>query len=158
LNINRFIKYLFILLSLSMLSSCLAKNENSKQRNSLNSVILRLQWHVQAQFAGYYVALDKGFYNEEGLDVKIEEGGYGRNALLNVSEGVEEFGVKYMSDLVSSGDSSLLSLANILKDSGLLLISKKEKGIQSLADFPGHSISFWFIGNEYQYFSLPTAE
>ena len=40
-----------------------------------NTVTLQLQWVTQAQFAGYYVALDKGFYDEEGLEVTILAGG-----------------------------------------------------------------------------------
>ena len=43
--------------------------------NAADEVKLQLQWVTQAQFAGYYVALDKGFYKDEGLDVTILPGG-----------------------------------------------------------------------------------
>lgn len=117
------------------------------------SIVLRLQWHIQTQFAGYYVALAKGFYSDEGLEVKIEQGGYGKNSISTVEAGIEEFGTKWMADLVAS-DGDFISLANILKDNGLLLISKKEKGIESIDDFINNKVSTWFIGNEFQLFSL----
>ncbi len=45
------------------------------QAAAADKVVLQLKWVTQAQFAGYYVAKDKGFYEEEGLDVEIKPGG-----------------------------------------------------------------------------------
>lgn len=118
-----------------------------------DKVTIRLQWHIQSQFAGYYVALDKGFYDEAGLQVKIEQGGYGKNALSTVKEGLEQFGTKWTADLIAAGD-DYISLANIVKDNGLLLISKKTKNIKDINDFKNKKISIWMIGNEYQLFVL----
>lgn len=120
----------------------------------VRDVTLRLQWTTQTQFAGYYVALKKGFYNEAGLRVSIEPGGYGQNPNQTVAAGLEEFGTKWPADLVASQDESLVSLANIVKDNGLNLISRKEKGIVSVEDFRGKKVAIWFIGNEYQLFAL----
>lgn len=128
------------------------QNGNSKNKD-LTKITLRLQWHIQTQFAGYYVALDKGFYQKEGLKVKIKEGGYGKNNQITVKNGVEEFGTKWMADLIASKE-DFISLANILKDNGLLLISKKEKNITKISDFKNKRISIWFIGNEFQLYSL----
>ena len=130
---------------------------NNKKRTTdlseLTPITLRLQWHTQTQFAGYFVALKKGFYQDVGLAVNIEQGGYGKNCIDTVKEGLEEFGTKWMADLVVA-DASLISLANIVKDNGLMLVSKKEKGINTIEDFKGNKVSIWFIGNEFQLFAL----
>ena len=131
-----------------------ASVNDAKQRDTLIPVTLRLQWHIQTQFAGYYTASAKGFYEKEGLNVTIEQGGYGKNCLETVGEGLEEFGTKWMADLLEADDGTLISLANIVKDNGLLLITKKADGIRNIADFRGKRISIWFIGNEYQLFAL----
>jgi len=124
-----------------------------KESPENRKITIRLQWHTQAQFAGYYTAFEKGFYREKGLDVKIEEGGYGKNALTSVKAGIEEFGTKWTADLVAAGE-KYISLANIVKDNGLLLIAKKDKGLDSIEKFKGKNISIWIIGNEYQLFVL----
>ncbi len=129
------------------------KEEEATDLSEFKQITLRLQWHTQTQFAGYYVALSKGFYEEVGLAVNIEQGGYGKNCINTVKEGIEEFGTKWMADLTIS-DNSLISLANIVKDNGLMLISKKDKNISSISDFYGKKVSIWFIGNEYQLFAL----
>jgi len=127
--------------------------KQSTENLEVTEITLRLQWHIQTQFAGYFVALKKGYYDDLNLKVNIKEGGYGKNPLFTVKEGLEEFGTKWMTDL-AIGDSSLISLANIVKDNGLFMVSKKDKNIQSVDDFKGKKISIWFIGNEYQLFAL----
>ncbi len=119
----------------------------------LRPVTLRLQWLIQTQFAGYYVALEKGYYKEAGLDVRIEEGSYGKNNLATVSEGLEEFGTKWIFDLMPQAE-RIVILANIMKDNGLLFVSKNNSGIRSVRDFAGRRVSVWFIGNEYQLFAM----
>ncbi len=141
---------LFILLTLYLVNEL---GNRSADESELIEVTLRLQWHTQTQFAGYYVAQKKGFYSESGLKVNIKQGGYGENGILTVQEGLEQFGTKWMADLIAA-DSSLISLANIVKDNGLQIISKKEKNINSVNDFRGKRVSIWFIGNEYQLFAL----
>lgn len=116
-------------------------------------VTLRLQWLPQTQFAGYYVAREKGFYREVGLDVNIEEGAYGKNNLATVADGIEEFGTKWLLDLMPEIGRIKL-LANICKENGLLFVSRRSSGIRRVEDFPGHRVSVWFTGNEFQLFTL----
>lgn len=143
---------LLVLLILMIVGFFVFKVDNKRVEENDN-ITLRLQWHIQTQFAGYYVALEKGFYNDVGLNVAIKEGGYGKNALTTVKAGIEEFGTKWTADLVAEGD-EYISLANIVKDNGLVLISKKEKNITDVHDFKNKKVSIWFIGNEYQLFVL----
>jgi NitT/TauT family transport system substrate-binding protein len=124
---------------------------NNKQE--VKEVTLRLKWIPQAQFAGYYVALDKGYYKDEGLLVNIEPGIYGKNPLETVKNGVEEFGVQWASDLVAEGK-HFISLANIVKDNGFVLISKKSKNIKNVSDFKNRKVATWFIGHEHEVYAL----
>lgn len=125
----------------------------SQKKEPLNKVVLRLKWITQAQFAGYYVAHYKGYYEDEGLDVEIKPGEYGKNPLKTVKNEVEEFGVQWASDLVAEG-THFISLANIVKDNGFVLISKKEKGIKTVSEFKGRKLATWYIGHEYQLYAL----
>jgi len=85
-----------------------------------HKVTVRLRWTTQTQFAGYFVALDKGFYEDENLIVDIKEGIYGANPLKTVENEIEEFGIQWPSDLITAGN-QFISLANIVH--GLLDMS-----------------------------------
>jgi len=127
--------------------------ERISEIKKLTPVTVRLQWHIQTQFAGYYVALEKGFYRDEGLDMSIKEGGYGKNCIVTVKNGLEEFGTKWTADLFAEGN-EFISIANIVKNNGLLLVSKRKKNIKTIPDLVGKKVSIWFIGNEYQLYTL----
>ncbi len=147
-------KIFFVILSAMLfciLLSCGRPRETEEIKK--DHVVLRLQWKIQCQFAGYYTALEKGFYNESGLDVIIEEGGYGQNNISSIRNGLEQFGTKWMADLIAEGG-EFISLANIMKSNGITLVSKKDKGINEVRDFAGKKLSTWFIGSEYQLYAL----
>lgn len=147
-------KNLFISVLSLVLIFFFACSESSIEENDiLDEITIRLQWKIQSQFAGYYIALDRGFYEEVGLSVKIEEGGYGQNNIITVQHGLEEFGTKWMADLIGE-QADLISIANIVKSNGLILVSKKQNNIKKINDFIGKRVSVWFIGNEYQLFAL----
>ena len=61
--------------------------------SALDKVSLQLKWKHQFQFAGYYMALEKGFYRDAGLDVEIREGGPGIDAAKDLEDGKADFGV-----------------------------------------------------------------
>lgn len=142
---------LFLVTCLSLVLACSRQEDVSTAR--LYPVTLRLQWLLQTQFAGYYVAREKGYYREVGLDVRFKEGGYGKNSLASVSEGIEEFGIRWIFDLMPQLDKVII-LANILKDTGLFFVAKKGSGISSVRDFAGRKVSIWFTGNEYQLYLM----
>ncbi len=147
-------RYVILVLFFFLLLASILLLENFSDKNLIKKeVTVRLKWITQAQFAGYFVALEKGFYEEENLIVSINEGVYGKNPLKTVKNEVEEFGVLWASDIVGDSE-NFISLANILKDNGFLLISKKNKGIDSISKFKNKKISTWFIGHEYQLKSL----
>ena len=90
-------------------------------------VSIQLKWLPQAQFMGYYVAKAKGYYDEVGLNVNIVSGGGDIGETTAVNNGTVDFGVTWVSNLISanSGGMDLLEIAQIYQRSGLVLVYKK---------------------------------
>lgn len=94
-----------------------------------SSVSIQLKWLPQAQFMGYYVALDKGYYKDVGLDVKIVPGGGDISETTAVYSGQVDFGVTWVSNLIAAnaGGMDLLEVAQVYQRSGLVLVYKYAK-------------------------------
>ncbi len=92
-------------------------------------VSIQLKWLPQAQFMGYYVALDKGYYEEAGLTVNIVSGGGDIGETTAVNNGTVDFGVTWVSNLIAAdaGGMDLLEVAQIYQRSGLVLVYKLEQ-------------------------------
>ena len=120
-----------------------------------NSVSLQLQWVTQAQFAGYYVALDKGFYEAEGLDVTILAGGPDIAPPQVLAGGGADAMLNWMPSALSAREKGLpvVNIAQPFKRSGLMLTCWKDTGITKVEDFRGKTIGVWFFGNEYPFLS-----
>ncbi len=122
----------------------------------LDKVVLALQWHTQCQFAGYYVALEKGFYKQEGIELTITPGATDVNPIHLVAAGVADFGTKWLADFISARDKGapLISIAQVLQSNGLILIAKADSGIRTPQDLMGRKVSIWLFGNEVQFYTL----
>ena len=120
-----------------------------------DDVTLQLKWVTQAQFAGYYVAKDKGFYDEEGLNVTIKAGGPDIAPAQVVAGGGADVVIDWMPSALAAREKglSLVNIAQPFKSSGMMLTCLKETGITSPADFPGRTLGVWFYGNEYPFLS-----
>ena len=120
-----------------------------------NTVKLQLQWVTQAQFAGYYVALDNGYYEEEGLDVTILPGGPDIAPPQVLAGGGADVMLNWMPSALAAREKGLpvVNIAQPFKTSGLMLTCWKDTGIESVEDFRGKTIGDWFFGNEYQFLS-----
>lgn len=125
-----------------------------------NSVKLQLQWVTQAQFAGYYVALDKGFYKDEGLDVTILPGGPDVAPPQVLAGGGADVMLNWMPSALAAREKGLpvVNIAQPFKTSGLMLTCWKDTGIKSPQDFRGKTIGVWFFGNEYPFLSWMSKE
>lgn len=90
-------------------------------------VSIQLKWLPQAQFMGYYVAKDKGYYDEVGLNVTITPGGGDIGETTAVNNGTVDFGVTWVSNLINAnaGGMDLVDIAQIYQRSGLVLVYKK---------------------------------
>lgn len=120
-----------------------------------NDVKLQLQWVTQAQFAGYYVALDEGFYEEEGLNVTILPGGPDIAPPQVLAGGGADVMLNWMPSALAAREKGLpvVNIAQPFKTSGLMLTCWKDSGVTSVEDFKGKTIGVWFYGNEYPFLS-----
>jgi NitT/TauT family transport system substrate-binding protein len=123
-------------------------------------VSLQLHWVTQAQFAGYYVALDKGWYREEGIDLTIHPGGPDLAPVDLVASGMHTFGISLLADLsvaIQQGH-PVVSIGQIQQANGLLLIARKSSGIREPKDFVGKRIGIWLGNWETQFNALVAQE
>lgn len=94
-----------------------------------SDVSVQLKWLPQAQFMGYYVALDKGYYESVGLNVTVVPGGGDIGETTAVYTGQVDFGVTWVSNLIAAnaGGMNLTEVAQVYQRSGLVLVYKTEK-------------------------------
>lgn len=120
------------------------------------TVKLQLKWVPQAQFAGYFLAQDKGYYDAEGLKVEILPGGPDIVPEQQVAGGSADIGVDWVASLLTSQEQEmpLVQIAQIFQKSGLVLVSKKEAGINTPADLKGKKVGNWMGGNEFELLAL----
>lgn len=123
--------------------------------SAMDEVTLQLKWVTQAQFAGYYVALDKGYYKDENLDVTINAGGPDIAPPQVLAGGGADVIIEWMPAALASRERGLplVNIAQPFKSSGMMLTCDAASGITSPADFPGHTLGVWFFGNEYPFLS-----
>lgn len=120
-----------------------------------DEVTLQLKWVTQAQFAGYYVAQDKGFYEDADLDVTINPGGPDVAPPQVIAGGGADVIIDWMPSALASREKGvpLVNIAQPFAKSGMMLTCLKETGVQSPEDFPGRTLGVWFFGNEYPFLS-----
>ena len=118
-------------------------------------VTLQLKWVTQAQFAGYYVAKEKGFYDAAGLDVTINPGGPDIAPPQVIAGGGADVIIDWMPSALASREKGvpLVNIAQPFKRSGMMLTCRKETGIAAPADLRGRTLGVWFYGNEYPFLS-----
>jgi NitT/TauT family transport system substrate-binding protein len=115
------------------------------QETGLARVSFIPQWLPQAQFAGYYVAYEKGFYRQHHLDVKILEGGPDWPASELLAQGRVDFGTMFLTTGIEkrAQGSKLVNLAQIVQRSALMLVAKKSSGILKPQDINGKRVGLW---------------
>ncbi|MEM7461450.1 MAG: ABC transporter substrate-binding protein, partial [Pseudomonadota bacterium] len=123
--------------------------------SAADEVTLQLKWVAQAQFAGYFVAKDKGFYEEVGLDVEIKPGGPDIAPEQVIAGGGADVIVDWMGGALAAREKGvgLVNIAQPFKKAGMQLVCPKDGPIQSEADFKGHTLGVWFFGNEYPFYA-----
>ncbi|MCW1933594.1 ABC transporter substrate-binding protein [Pararhodobacter zhoushanensis] len=140
-------------LVLAGVTSALALVGGMAQAN--DEVTLQLKWVTQAQFAGYYVALENGYYTEEGLDVTIRPGGPDIAPVQVLMGGGADVMVDWMPSALAAREQGapVVNIAQPFVRSGMMLTCLAESGITSPEDFPGRTLGVWFFGNEYPFLS-----
>ncbi|MBX2878748.1 MAG: ABC transporter substrate-binding protein [Granulosicoccus sp.] len=120
-----------------------------------DDLTLQLKWVTQGQFAGYYVAKDKGYYEEVDLDVTINPGGPDIAPPQVIAGGGADVIIDWMPSALASREKGvpLVNIAQPFKRSGMMLTCLKETGITQPEDFKGRTLGVWFFGNEYPFLS-----
>lgn len=121
----------------------------------LTPVSLQLQWVAQAQFAGYYAAVDQGFYEEEGLDVSIAEGSPDIVPQDVLAAGDVDYAISWVPKVLGSIEqgAAITDVAQIFERSATTQISFKDKDITTPADLKGKNVGSWGFGNEWELFA-----
>ncbi len=123
--------------------------------HAMDDVTLQLKWVTQGQFAGYYVALDNGYYEEEGLNVTIRPGGPDIAPPQVIAGGGADVIVEWMPAALAAREQglALVNIAQPFVRSGMMLTCLADTGITEPEDFRGRTLGVWFFGNEYPFLS-----
>ncbi len=121
--------------------------------HAADKVTIQLKWVAQAQFAGYFVAQDKGFYKEAGLDVTIKPGGPDIAPEQGFAAGGADVIVDWVTAALAAREKGvdLTNIAQTFQREGLELTCLKASGVKSPKDFGGRTLGVWFYGNEYPF-------
>ncbi len=124
----------------------------SDECEELEEVRVQLQWVAQSQFAGYFVADDLGFYEDECLDVEILEGAVEIVPQTVLATGGAEFGLAWVPKALVSREqgADIVNIAQVFERSGTLEVSFADSGIESPEDWAGKTVGNWGFGNEYE--------
>ena len=120
-----------------------------------DDLTLQLKWVTQAQFAGYYVALENGYYEDEDLDVTIKPGGPDIAPTQVLAGGGADVTVEWMPAALAAREKGLpmVNIAQPFKSSGMMLTCRKDAGVATTDDFAGKTLGVWFFGNEFPFLS-----
>ncbi|GAB2474825.1 ABC transporter substrate-binding protein [Xylanimonas ulmi] len=138
------------------LTGCASTSSASNTDDAdLTPVTLQLQWVAQAQFAGYYAALDQGYYADEGLDVTIQEAGTDTVPIDVLAAGDADYAISWVPKVLGSIEqgTDVTDVAQIFERSGTLQISFAGAGITTPADLAGKKVGSWGYGNEWELFA-----
>ncbi|HCX64732.1 MAG TPA: ABC transporter substrate-binding protein [Eubacteriaceae bacterium] len=123
-----------------------ACSDSSPQEGSLEETTVILDWTPNTNHTGLYVALEKGYYEEEGLDVEIIPPSEGSSTTL-IATGQGDFGVTYQEDvtyaLTSEDPLPVTAIAAIIQENTSGFASRKSAGIESVSDFEGKAYGGW---------------
>ncbi len=134
------------------------ESETTGADGELTPVTLQLQWFAQGQFAGYYAAVDQGFYEAAGLDVTIAEGGADIVPQTVLADGAADFAIAWVPKALASREQGAMitDVAQIFQRSGTLQVSFADAGIDSVEDLAGKNVGSWGFGNEFELFAALT--
>lgn len=124
----------------------------------LTDVTLQLKWVTQGQFAGYYAALEQGYYEDEGLNVTIRPGGPDIVPEQVVLGGQAEFGINWLDNTLATRDQggTIVNIAQVFARSGMTELTWADSGLEEITDLRGKKVGVWLGGNEHKLFAALT--
>jgi NitT/TauT family transport system substrate-binding protein len=139
--------------TITMMTAAAAYGLSLAAAHAADPVTIQLKWVAQAQFAGYFVAKEKGFYKDAGLDVTINPGGPDVAPPQVIAGGGADVVVDWMPSALASREKgvALVNISQTFKHSGLELVCRKDTGIKTPEDLKGKTVGIWYGGNEYPF-------
>src|ERR1700758_2565449 len=124
----------------------------------LTNITIQLKWAPQAQFAGYYAALDLGYYKAAGFNVKLLNGGPNIIPEQVVASGQAQFGLDWLPSLLAARDkgTQLVNIAQVFARSGMTQLTWKNSGITTIAGLKDKKVGNWLGGNQFELFAALT--
>jgi NitT/TauT family transport system substrate-binding protein len=121
----------------------------------LTKVTLQLKWVTQAQFAGYYAAVEQGYYKKLGLAVRLKVGGPDITPEQVVLSGQAEFGLDWLPNLFATREKGgkIVSIAQIFARSGMTELTWKDSGLNTIGKLKGKKVGVWCCGNQPELFA-----
>jgi len=117
---------------------------------------LRLEWVMQGQFAGPIIAAEKGYYKEAGVDIELLPAGPDIKPSVTVATGADTFGIGHPNQVISAraNGAPLVMISQHGQKSATTYIARKDSGIKTIEDMPGHSVGLWFGGDEQEFLAM----
>ena len=132
--------------------------ETTGETRETVDVTLQLKWVTQGQFAGYYAALEQGYYEDEGLNVTIKPGGPDIVPEQVVLGGQADFGINWLDNTLATRDQGgkIVNIAQVFARSGMTELTWADSGLDSIASLKGKKVGVWLGGNEHKLFAALT--
>ena len=126
--------------------------ESGGSDGEVTDVRLQLQWVTQSQFAGYFAAVDQGFYEDEGLNVEILEGAVDIVPQQVLASGGAEFAIAWVPKALVSREegADIVDIAQVFQRSGTLEVTWADSGLETIEDLAGQRVGTWGFGNEFE--------
>ncbi|MDR4987741.1 MAG: ABC transporter substrate-binding protein [Bacteroidales bacterium] len=120
------------------------------------TLVYGAQWLPQAQFAGYYVAYDQGFYDEAGINVEIIHPTVTVNTIEYLLTGRADVVSLFLITAINNRFEGieLVNIGQLSQHSAIMFVSKKDSGIETLEDFDNKRIGVWLSGFQEVPYSL----
>ncbi len=132
-----------------------ATSSGGSARAQKDKVAVQLKWVTQAQFAGYYAAKAKGYYDQVNLDVTIRPGGPDIIPEQVVLGGQAQFGINWLPSLLATRDKGgkIVNVAQVFTRSGVTELTWKDSNLDQFCQLKGKKVGVWLGGNEFEQFA-----
>ncbi|MBA2280201.1 MAG: ABC transporter substrate-binding protein [Acidimicrobiia bacterium] len=132
-----------------------AESSGEGEGGELEPVRLQLQWFTQGQFAGFFAADSLGFYEEQGIDIEILEGGVDIVPQTVLAQGEADFAIAWVPKALASREqgAAITNVAQVFQRSGTLQVAFAESGIDTPEELAGANVGNWGFGNEFELFA-----
>ncbi|MCM0639023.1 ABC transporter substrate-binding protein [Cellulomonas wangsupingiae] len=144
-----------VLAACSSTDEAAATGDGTAAAGDLTPVTLQLQWLTQAQFSGYYAAVDQGYYADEGLDVEILPSGGDVVPQDALAAGEVDYAIAWVPKVLGSIEqgADITHVAQVFERSATLQVAFADSGIETVADLEGRTVGSWGYGNEWELFA-----